>query len=135
MTKHIHEDALKGSLSIDDAKMEVMPENRPFNGDWRLRCCPKPKAAKMKVRMVKSKVTVKKTSRLENATAHLYDLEDTYEPEKPLNIDLGSTKWKTIKPQTSHLFDILDLFFGKAIISLNRFRQHEQHPCRVTGRT
>ena len=49
----------------------------------------KPKAAKMKVRMDKSKVTVKKTSKLENATARLYDLEDTCEPEKPLNIDLG----------------------------------------------
>ena len=38
--------------------------------------------------MVKAKVTVKKT-RLDKATNHLYDLEDTYGPEKALNIDLG----------------------------------------------
>jgi hypothetical protein len=38
--------------------------------------------------MVKTKVTVKK-SRLEKATSHLYDLEDSCGPEKTLNIDLG----------------------------------------------
>ncbi len=48
----------------------------------------KPKSAsKMKVRMVKAKVPIEKTSRLEKATAHLYDLEDACEPEKQLNID------------------------------------------------
>ena len=44
---------------------------------------------KMKVWMVKSKVIVKKTSRLDRATNHLYDLEDAHGPEKPLNIDFG----------------------------------------------
>ena len=44
---------------------------------------------KMKVRMVKSKMTVKKTSRLDKATNCLYDLEDAHGPEKPLNIDFG----------------------------------------------
>jgi hypothetical protein len=34
-------------------------------------------------------VTVKRSSRLEKATQHLYDLEDAHEPEKPLNIDFG----------------------------------------------
>ena len=43
----------------------------------------------MKVRMVKAKVTVKKTSRLDKATSHLYDLEDSHGPEKTLNIDFG----------------------------------------------
>ena len=43
----------------------------------------------MKVRMVKSKMPVKKTSRLDKATNHLYDLEDAHGPEKPLNIDFG----------------------------------------------
>jgi hypothetical protein len=38
--------------------------------------------------MDKAKVTVKK-SRLEKATSHLYDLEDSTGPEKVLNIDLG----------------------------------------------
>ena len=47
----------------------------------------KPKG-KIKVRMVKAKVTAKK-SRLEKATSHLYDLEDSCGPEKALNIDLG----------------------------------------------
>ena len=49
---------------------------------------PKPKN-KMKVRMVKSKMSVKKTSRLDKATNNLYDLEDAHGPEKPLNIDFG----------------------------------------------
>ncbi len=38
--------------------------------------------------MVKAKVTAKK-SRLEKATSHLYDLEDSCGPEKTLNIDFG----------------------------------------------
>jgi hypothetical protein len=48
----------------------------------------KPKS-KMNDRMVKSKMPVKRTSRLEKATEHLYDLEDAHGPEKPLNIDFG----------------------------------------------
>ena len=48
-----------------------------------------PKAkGKMKNRMVKAKVTIKKT-RLDKAISHLYDLEDSCGPEKPLNIDFG----------------------------------------------
>lgn len=43
--------------------------------------------AKGKNRMVKAKVTIKK-SRLERATSHLYDLEDSCTVEKTLNIDL-----------------------------------------------
>ena len=38
--------------------------------------------------MDKAKVTAKK-SRLEKATNHLYDLEDSCGPEKQLNIDFG----------------------------------------------
>jgi hypothetical protein len=41
-----------------------------------------------KVRMEKAKMTPKK-SRLDKATSHLYDLEDSHGPEKNLNIDLG----------------------------------------------
>ena len=87
MTKHIHEDALK-ILSIEDVKIEVTPkiiDNTLILGATNV--MPKSKG-KMKVRMVKTKVTVKK-SRLEKATSHLYDLEDSSGPEKPLNIDLG----------------------------------------------
>ena len=90
MTKHMHEDALKTSLTIEDPKIEVMPkiidQSMVIGGSDVVR---KPKAAKIKVRMDKPKMASKKTSRLEKATAHLYDLEDTHGPEKPLNIDFG----------------------------------------------
>ena len=88
MTKHVHEDALKLPLSLEDAKIEVTPkiiDNTMVLGAPSI--MPKPKG-KMKTRMVKAKVTVKKT-RLDRATSHLYDLEDTCGPEKPLNIDFG----------------------------------------------
>jgi len=88
LTKQIHEDALKTSLSIENPKIEVVPKiidhSLVIGGSQVVR---KPKAAK--VRMGKSKMPVKKTSHLEKATAHLYDLENSHEPEKPLNIDFG----------------------------------------------
>jgi hypothetical protein len=91
LTKNLNEDALKVHLSIEDSKIEIMPKildhTLVIGGAQVTR---KPKATqKMKVRMVKSKVPVKKTSGLEKATAHLYDLEDACGPEKKLNIDLG----------------------------------------------
>ena len=88
LTKPLHEDPLKLHLSIEDPKIEVTP--KIIDNTLVLRAStilPKPKE-KMKVRMVKAKVTVKK-SRLDKATSHLYDLEDTCGPEKSLNIDLG----------------------------------------------
>ena len=88
LTKHIHDDALKLHLSIEDVKVEVTPkiiDNTLVLGASNVMRKPK---EKMKVRMVKAKVTVKK-SRLEKATSYLYDLEDSCGPEKPLNIDFG----------------------------------------------
>ena len=88
MTKHLHEDTLK-PLGIDDIKIEVTPnkiDRSMIIGGGQIASKPK---GKMKVRMVKSKMTVKKTSRLDKATSHLYDLEDAHGPEKPLNIDFG----------------------------------------------
>jgi 16S rRNA U1498 N3-methylase RsmE len=88
LTKHLHEDHLKLALSLEDPKIEVTPkiiDNTLVLGASAI--LPKSKE-KMKVRMVKAKVTVKKT-RLDKATSHLYDLEDTCGPEKALNIDLG----------------------------------------------
>ena len=89
MTKNLHEESLKVPFCIDDAKVEVVPRKIDHSivigGPNIIR---KPKG-KMKVRTVKSKVTVKRTSRLEKATNHLYDLEDAHGPEKLLNIDLG----------------------------------------------
>ncbi len=89
LTKNIHDDALKLNLSIEDVKVEVEPkiiDNTLALGAPSVIGKPK---NKMKVnRMVKAKVTVKK-SRLEKATSHLYDLEDSCGPEKTLSIDLG----------------------------------------------
>jgi hypothetical protein len=86
LTKQIHEDALKTSLSIENPKIEVVPKiidhSLIIGGSQVVR---KPKTGK--VIMGKSKMPVKKTSHLEKATAHLYDLEDAHEPEKTLNID------------------------------------------------
>ena len=88
MTKHLHEDTLK-PLGIEDLKIEVVPKtidhSMVLGGGQIVR---KPKN-KMKVRMVKSKMPVKRTSRLDKATNNLYDLEDAHGPEKPLNIDFG----------------------------------------------
>ena len=88
MTKNFHEDALKCPLGVDDIKVEVVPKlmsNPLVLGTPHITRKPK---GKMKTRMVKAKVTVKK-SRLEKATSHLYDLEDNCGPEKTLNIDFG----------------------------------------------
>jgi hypothetical protein len=88
LTKHLHEDSLK-PLCLDDVKVEVLPkiidQSMVIGGGQIVR----KSKNKMKVRMVKSKVIVKKTSRLDRATNHLYDLEDAHGPEKPLNIDFG----------------------------------------------
>lgn len=81
-------DELKCNITPDDAKIEVAPTiiETPI-----VIASPgithKPKAAKVKVRMVKVKMATKK-SRLEKATSNLYDLEDYNGPEKTLNIDL-----------------------------------------------
>jgi len=88
LTKSLHDDALKSTLDIDDVKIEVVPKNiNPAIALAIPNITRKPKG-KMKVRMVKSKVTTRK-SRLEKATSHLYDLEDCSGPEKTLNIDFG----------------------------------------------
>ena len=82
MTKHLNEDHLKLHLSIEDPK--IIDNTLVLGASTVL---PKPEE-KMKVRMVKPKMTVKK-SRLDKATSHLYDLEDSCGPEKALNVDLG----------------------------------------------
>lgn len=83
MTKHVHD-----ALGVDDVKVEVVPQiidNTMVLGEPHIERKPK---GKVKVRMVKAKVTPKR-SHLERATSHLYDLEDSTGPEKPLNIDFG----------------------------------------------
>jgi len=87
LTKHVH-DELKCSLSIEDAKVEVAPqiidESLVIAAP---RIAQKPKG-KVKVRMVKAKVTAKKTG-LEKATSQLYDLEEDCAPERTLDVDFG----------------------------------------------
>jgi hypothetical protein len=88
LTKHLNEDALRSHLSVEDVKIEIVPkliDNTLVLGASNVMRKPK---EKMKVRMVKAKMTTKR-SRLEKATSHLYDLEDSYGPEKVLNIDFG----------------------------------------------
>ncbi len=90
MTKNLHDETLKPlGLGIDEAKIEVTPKiinnTMAIGGPHVVR---KPKN-KMNTRMVKNKMPVKRTSRLERATQCLYNLEAAHEPEKPLNIDLG----------------------------------------------
>ncbi len=89
MTKQIHEE-LKCNLGVEDAKVEVTPVTPALINNPLVITAPgivaKPK--KVKVRMVKAKMTTKK-SRLDRATSHLYDLEDSHGPEKCLGIDLG----------------------------------------------
>ena len=91
MTKHtsVHDEALKTPLTIEDVKVEVVPkmiENSMAMGGSHIVRKPK---NKMKARMVKTRMPVKRISRLEKAIQHLYDLEDAHEPEKPLNIDFA----------------------------------------------
>jgi len=89
LTKHVHDEALKAPFTIEDAKVEVAPKiidnSMVIDGPHIIR---KPKN-KMNVRMVKNKMPVKRTSRLERAIQHLYNLEETHEPVKALNIDFG----------------------------------------------
>jgi hypothetical protein len=93
LTKNLH-DEMKCNLSLEDAgKITVAPVSpvSPALIDDSLVItapCIVTKPKKVKVRMVKEKVTARKT-RLDKATSHLYDLEDTHGPEKCLNIDLG----------------------------------------------
>ena len=88
MTRHLHDEALKNGLSLEDTKVEVAPKmidnSLVIGGSAIVR---KPK--KMKARTVKTKVPAKRTSRLERATHQLYDLEEAHGPERSLNIDLG----------------------------------------------
>lgn len=89
MTKHAspHEEALKNPLTIEDVKVELVPkmiDNSIVMGGSQIVGKPE---SKMKVRMVKSKVPVKRISRLARATRQLFDLEEAHEPEKPLNIN------------------------------------------------
>ncbi|HSV49039.1 MAG TPA: hypothetical protein VLH35_01885 [Candidatus Acidoferrales bacterium] len=87
MTKHIH-DELKCNLTVDAVKLEITPVAPALLDNSLVIAAPGIVAKPKKVRMEKAKMTPKK-SRLDKATSHLYDLEDSHGPEKSLNIDLG----------------------------------------------
>jgi len=86
LTKHL--DELKCNLTPDDAKIEVTPTiiKTPI-AITAPSITRKPKATKTKTRMVKAKMTTKKST-IGNITSSLYDLEDHHGPEKTLNLDL-----------------------------------------------
>jgi hypothetical protein len=89
LTKHIHEDALRSHLEIEDVKVDVVPkliDDSLIIGSPQITRKPK---GKTKVRMAKSKAPAKRTSRLERAICNLYNLEEVHESETPLNIDFG----------------------------------------------
>jgi hypothetical protein len=86
LTKTIH-DELKCHSPLEDAKVEVAPQIIDNTVMISAPHVMGKSQNKVKVRMVKAKVTAKK-SRLERATSHLYDLEDNCRAEKTLNIDL-----------------------------------------------
>ena len=91
LTKHVsvHDEAFKNQLTIEDVKVEVVPEmidNSMAIGGSRVVREPK---SKMKAKMVKSKVPVERSSGLEKAMRHLFDLEEAHAPEKPFNVNFG----------------------------------------------
>lgn len=69
-------------------KLEITPVAPALLDNSLVIAAPGIVAKPKKVRMEKAKMTHKK-SRLDKATSHLYDLEDSHGPEKSLNIDLG----------------------------------------------
>ncbi len=87
LTKHIHDEALKNPLAIEDIKVEVIPKildnSLAIAG---ARIIPEP-AAELNSRTVKPKVTAKKT-KLGRALSQLYNLEASNKPDKLLNLDL-----------------------------------------------
>ena len=89
MTKHLHEDALKIPLTLEETKVEITPkilDNTMIITSTH--SLPKPRE-NLKVCLAVPKATERKTSSLAKATRHLYDLESSNTPEKALNIDLG----------------------------------------------
>jgi hypothetical protein len=88
LTKNLHDDALK-PLGVEDAKFEVVSKTLDHSVELADSHVVRKPKGKMKVRTVKSKMNVKRTSRLYKATQHLYDLEDAHGPEKTLNVDFG----------------------------------------------
>ena len=87
MTKQIH-DELKCNLSVESVKVDLTPVAPALLDDSLVIAAPGIVKKPENVRMVKAKLTPKKT-RLDRVTRHLYDLEDSHCPEKSLNIDLG----------------------------------------------
>jgi hypothetical protein len=90
LTKHLHEndnDELKCDMSIENIEVKIAP--KVIENEIVIRSpsvVHKPKN-KIKIRMVKTKVTVKK-SLPENPANTLHNLEEVCEAERALNIDL-----------------------------------------------
>ena len=87
LTKHLQDDILRPSMTIEDLKLEVMP--KIIDNTQIINNAPtitKPRT-KTRNKTPKSQMPPKKT-RLEKVTAHLYNLEEAHCPEQCLNLDL-----------------------------------------------
>jgi hypothetical protein len=87
LTKHIHDETLKLSLTLENPKIEITPKIIDNTMLIRSTGVVQPKK-NIKVHMTKRRVATKKTSRLQEATRQLYDLEASADTEKPLHIEL-----------------------------------------------
>lgn len=87
LTKHIHDEALKCPLNVEDLKVEVVP--KIIDNSLAIaaaRIIPEPNL-ELNSRTIKPKVTAKKT-KLGRALSQLYNLEAGNKPDKLLNLDL-----------------------------------------------
>lgn len=87
MTKHIHDEALKCPINVEDLKVEVVPkmiDNSLAIGGARI--IPEP-TGELNSRQIKPKAASRKT-KLSRAMSQLYNLEVGNKPDKVLNIDL-----------------------------------------------
>jgi hypothetical protein len=82
----VHDDLTRCHLTVEEPKIEIVPDimgKCRVLGDSRIITNPKDN---FKTGMLESKMNVKKNA-LEKATEQLYDIEETHEPEKLLQID------------------------------------------------
>jgi hypothetical protein len=86
LTKQLHDEALKSHLTLEDAKITVIP--KMIDNSIIINAKNIHPQGKVQVKMTKPKVATVKRSRLDRITQNLYDLECGNEPEKKLNIDL-----------------------------------------------
>jgi hypothetical protein len=89
LTKHLHDEALKCNLTVEDTKVEMIPkliDNSLVIYSVQSQIASKPED-NLKIKLVKPKMNAKR-SRLAKATQQLYNLEAGNAQEKTLSVDL-----------------------------------------------